>query len=85
MSKPKEMVIVFRDREKRSIGTFVNAEGHGARMEIDQFISLVAEEYGNPASTLTIKSHETKLKAAVQEVIAHMKDKTREIAGLKYP
>lgn len=85
MLKPKEIVIVFKDRKSRAIETFVNTDGHGARMDLDAFMSLVAEAYGNPATTLTMKSHEAKLKVASVLVVQHMKEKTREIAAAQFP
>ena len=85
MSKnPEEKVIVFKARGK-SIETFVNFGGHGARTHLDDFIGLLAEAYGNPTFTVTVKGHEAALKAAAAEVIRHMKQQTREIAAAQFP
>lgn len=81
----REKVIVFKDRNSRAIETYVDLDGHGARTELDAFIGLLAEAYGNPMVTFTIKGHEAALKAAAAEVIAHMKQQTREIAAAQFP
>lgn len=83
--KPKEFVIVFKDRKSRAIETFVNVDGHGARLDLDAFLSLIAESYGNPSTTLTTKGHAAKLRVAALMVIEHMKEKTREIAAAQFP
>lgn len=85
MTKPKEIVIVFKDRKLRSIETYMNLEGHGARVEIGEFISLLAEAYGNPTMTVTKKGHEDRLKVACAAVIRQMKQQTREIAAAQFP
>lgn len=81
----KEKVIVFKDRKSRAIETYVDIDGHGARIEIDAFIGLLAEVYGNPMVTFTIKGHEAALKAAAAEVVRHLKQQTREIAAAQFP
>lgn len=84
-TKPKEIVIVFKDRKSRAIETFVNVDGHGARMELSEFLGLLAEAYGNPTTTLSIKGHEKRLNDAAAGVVQHMKEKTREIAAAQFP
>lgn len=81
----KEKVIVFKDRESRAIETYVNLGGHGARTGLDTFISLLAEAYGNPMVTFTVKSHEAALKVAAAEVVRHLKQQTRAIAAAQFP
>jgi len=78
----REMVVVFRDTKKRQIDTYVNLGGHGARISVSDFLSKVADAYGNPASTMTIKSHADRLKAAAEVVITEMKASTREVAAI---
>lgn len=74
--------IVFKDKKSREIKTYVNLEGHGASMEITQFISLVAELYGSPASTMRKKTFLDRLNLATHQAIMEMKSQTREIAAL---
>lgn len=85
MEKILEKVIVFRDRKSREIHTFVTMEGHGARIDLKEFLSLLSEEYGSPASTMRKKSHEKRLKDAANQVLRGMKIKTAAIAGVKFP
>lgn len=78
----KEMVVVFKDKKSREIQTFVNIEGHGARLELSQFMSLVAENYGSPVSTITRKGLLDGLLTAAQKATHQMKSKTREVAAV---
>lgn len=77
-----ETVVVFKDQLSRQIHTYVNLEGHGARMSIEDFISLVAELYGSPATTLTKKGLLQKLQSASEQAIYQMKSKTLAVAAI---
>ena len=77
-----EKVIVFKDRESREIHTYVDADGHGARMDVQAFISLVADFYGSPVTTLTRSGHLEGLRLAAEQAIRHMKAQTKEVAAV---
>lgn len=76
----KEEIVVFKDKKSRAIETFVHVKGHGARMSLNEFIELLAESYGSPATTMRRASHLGGLKAAAAEVIHHMKAQTVQVA-----
>lgn len=78
----EDHLVIFRDKKARLIHTYVNLEGHGAKIELEHLMSLVAEFYGSPFSTLTKKGHEAKLKEALDKAIFHVKAQTREVASM---
>lgn len=78
----KEVVIVFKDKKSRQIKTFVNLEGHGAEMPIQDFISVLCERFGSPATTLTRAALLSKMQTSCDQVIFEMKNQTREVAGI---
>lgn len=77
-----ETVIVIKDTKTRQIHTFVNLEGFGARVSIPDFISLVAEYYGSPATTMTRKGFLAGLQAAAEKAVYHMKGETKAVAAV---
>lgn len=77
-----ETVIVFKDKKSREIRTFVNLEGHGAGMELEAFIDLVAELYGSPATTMTRAGFLKSLQDAAARAVRQMKSQTREVAAV---
>ena len=85
MNHEHEKVVVFRDRHERKIHTYVNHCGHGANMDLKDFISLVAELYGSPATTMTRSGLLEGLQEAAAKAIHHMKAQTREVAALNIP
>lgn len=82
MEHNEEAVVVFRDKKERKIETYVRLSGHGARVELGEFIAMMAEAYGNPTLTFTVGGHEHALKVAALEVIQKMKASTREVAAI---
>ncbi len=81
-TKMQTTVIVHKDRKSREIQTYVNLEGLGARTELAYFISLMAEFYGNPVSTMTRRGHLDGLLGAADQAILHMKEQTKEVAAI---
>ena len=79
----EEIVIVFKDKKSRTIETFVDMNGHGARVTVSEFMQMVSDKYGSPTTTLTQKSHEAKLQQAAELVIADMKASTSAIAAVQ--
>lgn len=77
----KETVIVFKDALSREIKTFVNPSGHGAKMDLSDFLSLLSEHYGSPVTTLTKKGHLAALNQAAEKAILEMKSKTAAVAA----
>lgn len=77
-----EMVVIFKDKKSRQIQTYVNLDGHGAKVSIEDFIGLLCEYYGSPASTFKIKTHLQRLLDASELVVKEMKLKTREVAAI---
>lgn len=77
-----ETVIVYKDKKTREIRTFVHLEGHGARMSVQDFVSLVAELYGSPATTMTKKTFLSRLLTASDSAIYKMKAQTKEVAAV---
>lgn len=77
-----DTVVVFRDRKAREIKTYVNLDGHGAQVDLVDFLSLVSEFYGSPASTMTRKGHLAHLLKSAEQAITHMKGHTREVAAV---
>jgi hypothetical protein len=78
----KETVIVFKDNKSREIHTYVSLEGHGARMDVKDFISLVSELYGSPAFTFSKQGLLEGLLEASDQAIFQMKSQTREVAAI---
>lgn len=79
---PKEVVIVFKDKNTREIKTYVNLDGHGAEVTVSDFVSLLCERFGNPATTLTRAALLSKMQKSCEQVIFEMKNQTREVAGI---
>ncbi len=77
-----ETVIVFKDKRSREIQTYVNMEGHGARVEVPHFVALLAEAYGSPATTMTRSTFAKRLLESMDEVILQMKASTVEVAAI---
>lgn len=77
-----EIVVIFKDKKSRQIQTYVNLSGHGAKVSIEDFIKLVCEAYGSPATTMKRKTHLERMLDASQSVIREMKTKTREVAAI---
>lgn len=77
-----EQVIVYKDKASREIHTFVHLAGHGARVELSQFISLLAEAYGSPTLTMTRKGLLEGLQEACEAVVLDMKRKTVGVAAV---
>lgn len=77
-----ETVVVFKDQKSREIRTYINLEGHGAAMEVQDFIHRVAELYGSPATTLTRAGLLAGLQAAADRAIYEMKAATKEVAAV---
>lgn len=82
MYKDADSVVIFKDKNTREILTYVNFDGHGASMDIKQFVLLVSELYGSPTSTMTRKRFAEKLMIATDQAIRHMKHATKEIAAI---
>lgn len=77
-----EMIVIFKDKKSRQIQTYVNLDGHGAKVSIEDFIGLLCEYYGSPASTFKRKTHLQRLLDASELVVKEMKLKTREVAAI---
>lgn len=77
-----EIVVIFKDKKSRQIQTYVNLSGHGAKVSIEDFLKLVCEAYGSPATTIKRQTHLEKILDASQVVIREMKIKTREVAAI---
>jgi hypothetical protein len=77
-----ETVIIFKDKKSREIQTYINLDGHGARLSVHDFISLVCEQYGSPVSTFKRVTHLEKMIDSAHKVIKDIKEKTREIAAV---
>lgn len=75
-------VIVFKDKKSRQVLTYVNIDGHGAQVSIEDFVSLLAETYGSPATTFTKKAFAKALQDAAEQVVRQMKSQTKEIAAV---
>jgi hypothetical protein len=77
-----ETVIVVRDKKAREIRAFVNLDSIGAQASVEDFMRLVAEFYGSPATTMTRAGHEEALQAAALQAISHMKRQTTQVAAV---
>jgi hypothetical protein len=80
-----EKVIIHKDAASREIQTYVGCDGHGARMDLGEFLELVADLYGSPFATLTKASHLAQLKRAAGLACEQLKAKTAAVAALSRP
>lgn len=82
MSMNNSVVVVHKDRKSREIKTYVDVEGHGAAMSLQDFISLLVEHYGSPATTMTRAGLLDGLQRAMDLALYEMKSKTKEVAAI---
>lgn len=78
----QQVIVVFKDKRSREIKTYVNLDGHGAQATVEDFISLIAELYGSPVSTLTKAGFQKRLLQASEQAIRHLKAQTKEVAAV---
>ena len=78
----KETIIIFKDKKSREIKTFVNLDGHGVEISIEDFLSLVCETYGGVASTIKRETHLQRMIEASVIVVLELKSKTKEVAAI---
>jgi len=72
-------IIVSRMWAKPNIEAFVYSDQVGARMDLNDFITAVATEMGNPVIILTRSQLLDKLRSAVEVVSAEMKNATKHV------
>jgi hypothetical protein len=77
-----ETVIVFRDKKAREIRTYINLEGHGASMPLEDFVSLMCELYGPVWSTMSAASLAAGMQEAAQAAVRQMKKQTGQVAAI---
>ena len=78
----EEQVIVFKDKKSRQIETYVSLDGHGARVDVKDFIAMCAELYGSPATTMTRAGLKQGMLEACEKAIRMLKSSTREVAAV---
>jgi hypothetical protein len=77
----KEIVRVVKDKKSGDIRTWVNYENMGAERELEDFIRLICERYGNPFTTMTVKGLTEGMVNAAKAEIEEMKRATIAVAS----
>lgn len=75
----RKHVVIARKWDNPTINIGISADAIAIDMTLDAFLSAVAEEYGNPASTLTKPQHLARLRAAAESVTTDMKHETSKV------
>ena len=76
MTRGKHAIVISRDWHNPTIKIDVTEEGISIGMSLADFLAAIAEEYGNPARTITKSQHLARLRVAADAVTASMKNET---------
>lgn len=77
--KPGKHVLVSRVFGQPIINVGISQDRIAIDMTLDDFLAAVAEQYGNPATTLTKAQHLTRLATAATVVVESMKAETTRV------
>ncbi len=79
MTKTKTKVVVCRKWHNPSIETWVSNKEIGMAMSVDDYLTALVEEVGNPTMMFTKATLLAKLKSASPAVISGIKETSKEI------